>query len=264
METAIVKLLIGSSAVALTGTAILSLFRSLHKGSKWNPKKADSWAVTSEGTFYIEKIQSAFSIKGPFFCCPHCLEDLKDPGPAPDNVLRFCPICQRNLRRELCSKPLHEFNREEQFNYLYDELCVLTMALSGLNHGYSRHYGRDSDLDDDEIRLGRMVSARDSLLDHRSEMLAGSQSLEEVFMVGLLKYPGGDGGLSYQFERSKLLRREALQLSKNVASLEKITQFQLDLVNETSWGAYSSSDRRNKVIEKLKARLVIPSGAAKP
>jgi hypothetical protein len=227
----------------------------LKRKKKWDPKRADSWAITSNSTFYIEKIYSKPPKKGHFFRCPHCLEDLQDPGTAPEYVLRACPICQRSLQRELCQKPLHEFNKCEQFDLLYEELCTLTGALDGLNRGYKRHYGRDSDLNDDEIRLGKMIGARDHLKAQRNEISAKTQSLEEAFMVGLLGYPGGDGGLSYQFESGRLLRQKAWELSKNGAGPEKIIPFQLDLINATSHGAYDSSERRREVLKTLEIRL---------
>ncbi|HJT24795.1 MAG TPA: hypothetical protein VJ873_09475, partial [bacterium] len=218
------------------------------------PKWADSMAITSDGAFYVEKIHSS-SKKSSIFRCPHCLENLQDPGPAETNVLRACPVCERNLRRELCRKPLHELNQTEQFDLLFDELCLLTGAEDGLNHDYIRRYGRDSDVDADEIRLGKMISARNRLYEQRAKILAESQTLEDAFVAALIGYPNGDGRLSYQFENGRLLRQRALELSKTGAGPERVIPFQLDLVNATSWGAYHSTEHQREVIEGLKTKL---------
>ena len=242
--------------LGIAGLAALGfLYFKRRKKGQGLPKWAESMAITPDGTFYVEKVHSASPKKNSYFRCPHCLEDLQDPGPAASNVYHSCPVCERNLLRALCLKPLHQFGKAEQFDLLFNELCALTAAEDGLNHDYIRRYGRDSDVDADEIRLGKMIAARNNIHDRRDEILAESHALEDAFVAALIGYPGGDGRLFYQFEEGRLRRQKAWELSKTGAGPETIIPFQWEVVNTTSWGAYHSTERRKEVLEGLKAKL---------
>jgi len=195
----------------------------------------------------------------PMFHCHFCWEPVEKMKIDFPGEFRLCSVCRHIIRDDFLEVPCHKLDRRQQVEILLSEGAYILIWEHGLLQGFKQLVGyHDSEYRDEEVRVGRLEKALDFLHDRREEIIERierNEDPETIIFEILDAYPEDDGGLFKNLARTRQWRESVTKFSRDGVSVKVHLEFQIDLVKNTSWGAFSGSEQKTSIIKELDRRL---------
>jgi hypothetical protein len=201
--------------------------------------------------------------------CHYCLESLprlEEEG----SELRACPICRHKILENLLGIPVHLFNRPQQWELLANELEYIWNWNYEIIKNYRNYFNlylhayRTEEYSEAKVSFENLNDSKFLVLSLREEFMEAEGELDiliAAYLEKVSKRRGYEkwhnwGSLDEFLIRGRSWRERAKDLSREGAAKREITEFQLEMVRATSWGAFGSMAEKNKILSLVELRLI--------
>jgi hypothetical protein len=194
--------------------------------------------------------------KKPAYPCPFCLEPIPPEYLDPDRHYLVCSVCKRWILAELLRFPLTHYGRYEDMAHLCLEAVFIRHWQWVLMRNYKRltDGGRDEDYRQGKGEFEALVAGVSFLLEQQTLFVMKEGEVDVLVYAFLENPPGRFGTLGRDMRAGREYRERARELLLSRAPLSAFTNFQIDLVTATSWGAYGEREK-DEVLARLRERL---------
>jgi|GEM_PF-4827673 len=188
--------------------------------------------------------------------CPYCLEPM-DALPEKD-VFRECPICRHNLFPDLMTTPLDQMNRKQRLKLIVEDMRFVLGNENTLLRSYKKWVtGYDPEYNQMQTELSQR-GAKVIEFEKESQILLSTMGdLEEEAFGIFARIAKDDTRLIGWMAERQSFRLEALFLSLTGDGKNRISTFQLKMVEASGWGSYGDSRERDRVLNQLRNRIPV-------
>ena len=186
--------------------------------------------------------------------CPFCLEPHST---VPDKgVFRECPICRHNLIADLMTTPLPQMSREQRLKLIVEDMRFVLGNENALLRSYKKWVtGYDPEYDQMQTELS-LRGAKVIEFEKESRILLSTMGELEGEASGIFnRLAREDARLIGWMAERQSFRQKALSLSLAGAGKNRVSAFQLEMVEKSGWGSYGDSKERERVLALVRGRI---------
>lgn len=181
------------------------------------------------------------------YTCPYCLKLFET---AAKKEIQ-CPLCEHHLHPELLSTPVHEYDENQKTAWALNECTYISFYRAVLLRSFKKLTGGGlgSEYAEEKKLQNRLGEAVDWIKDNVPE---GDKNIFERILTALDSLEGDKGGLAQFLAERRKLMEKAVEVSREDPDEIRLLEFQLEFMQETSWGAiYKKEEKLKKMREDL-------------